>query len=76
MTRRDWWLGIGAVVVAILLHAAIPRYAWRDTSGPYRQAGLVMRIDRWTGHADVGRYDEHGRWEIFEQAATTDTTRR
>lgn len=44
MTRRDWWLGIGALVLAVLLHAALPRYTWQ--SGP---GGIPWRVDRWSG---------------------------
>ena len=51
MTRRDWWIGIAVVVVAILVHALIPRYEWRD----WRGAPLV-RVDRWTGTAVMGAY--------------------
>jgi hypothetical protein len=56
MTRRDWWLGIAAVVLALLVHAAVPRYDWRIAQG--RPA---IRIDRWLGRADVGGFDQ-GRW--------------
>ena len=64
MTRRDWWLGVGAVVAAVLLHAAIPRYTWREF-GP-RAPYLLVRLDRWTGHADLGSYDDNGRWARLE----------
>src|SRR5687768_15773279 len=30
MTRRDWWIGVVLIVVALLLHAALPRYEWRQ----------------------------------------------
>jgi len=56
MTRRDWWLGVAAVVLALLAHAAFPRYDWRNI-GPAPR----VRIDRWTGHAVVGSF-EHGVW--------------
>jgi hypothetical protein len=46
ITRRDWWLGILVLALALLAHAAIPRYEWRTTAMPL----LMMRIDRWTGH--------------------------
>jgi hypothetical protein len=55
MTRRDWWLGIGAIALVILLHAVFPRYEWRGEG-----TGLI-RIDRWTGSAVVGTW-EAGRW--------------
>jgi len=47
MTRWDWWVGIAAVVIAILLHAAFPRYESRHVAGM-----LFARIDRWTGTVD------------------------
>ena len=56
MTRRDWWLGVGAVVATILLHAFVPRYEWRNIG-----AAPVVRIDRWTGQAIRGTF-EAGRW--------------
>ncbi len=48
MTRRDWWLGVVAVVLAILVHAAIPRYRWQQRDRVY-----WVRIDRWTGTAEL-----------------------
>jgi len=56
LTRRDWWLGIGTVVAAILFHALMPRYEWRNI-GPLP----VVRVDRWTGAAIRGHF-EAGRW--------------
>jgi hypothetical protein len=58
MTRRDWWLGILAVVLAICLHALVPRYEWRGSPAPR------VRIDRWTGQAQVGRYVA-GQWRPY-----------
>lgn len=48
--RRDWWIGVSVITLALLLHAAFPRYEWR-------QQGIALwRIDRWTGTAaEVGR---------------------
>jgi hypothetical protein len=48
MTRRDWWIGIGVVTVALFFHAVLPRYeVVATTSGGY------ARFDRWTGQLDV-----------------------
>lgn len=44
VTRRDWWLGIGLLVVAVLAHAVWPRYEWSPRAGV-----AMIRIDRWTG---------------------------
>ena len=50
MTRRDWWLWLTFLTVALLLHAAIPacfpRYEYL-TFGP--ENADVLKIDRWTG---------------------------
>jgi len=56
MTRRDWWLGVAAVGIAILFHAAFPRYDWRGGG-----SAPLVRIDRWTSQVDhmrlyQGRY--------------------
>jgi len=66
MTRRDWWFGIGALVLAVLLHALLPRYEWRDPGGD--DVSIYVRIDRWTGRAEMGaffnkdRQHTSGRW--------------
>jgi len=58
MTKRDWWIGIALVVAALLAHAALPRYEWRETL-----AGRPgVRIDRWTGRAVWGVFADEGRW--------------
>ena len=48
MTRRDWWLGIAALVVAILMHAMLPRYQFFN--GP---SMFPLRGDRWTGRVEA-----------------------
>lgn len=51
MTTRHWWLGVGLLLSAILLHAAVPRYEWRTVAEhPYE----IIRVDRWTGRAELG----------------------
>ena len=57
MTRRDWWFGILCLVVGLLLHAALPRYDWRQVS-----AQGFVRIDHWTGTAEVGTFNAAGTW--------------
>jgi len=52
VTSREWWLGVAVPTLVILLHAAIPRYEYRSAGGsPF----LWMRIDRWTGQAQMGQ---------------------
>lgn len=57
ISRRDWWLGIAAVAIALLLHAALPRYDYRQVSGL-----AFVRIDRWTGGMVVGTLERGGTW--------------
>lgn len=47
ITRRDWWIGIAVIVLALLVHALVPRYDWRGSD-----PRILTRIDRWTGHAE------------------------
>lgn len=58
MTRRDWWIGIGLVVVALLLHAALPRYEWEN-----RGNGGWARVDRWTGDLRLAGVQNGEWWE-------------
>ena len=50
MTRRDWWLGVAVLAIAIVLHAAFPRYEWRTLDS------YVVRLDRWTGGAALSNW--------------------
>jgi hypothetical protein len=52
MSRRDWWLGVLAVVLALLFHAAFLRYEVRFSDG------RALRIDRWTGTFTRAYYDQ------------------
>ena len=42
MTRRDWWVGIVVLALAIVLHAAVPRYDWRSIRGVPMLCGYRM----------------------------------
>ena len=45
------WIGVSAVVLAVLLHASVPRYEWRTVAvDPFP----LIRTDRWLGTAEVG----------------------
>ena len=50
MTRRDWWFGIVLIVLAILVHALMPRYQFQIDQGETRT--YLYRIDRWTGEIE------------------------
>jgi hypothetical protein len=56
MRRRDWWIGVAVVVVALAAHTLVPRYEW--AVGPVPQA--VIRIDRWTGSTSVWAFNGTG----------------
>jgi len=60
IARRDWWVGIAAIALAVLLHALVPRYD-RHPSG----TGWWLRSDRWTGRADLARWYQ-GEWRVGE----------
>lgn len=76
MTRREYWIGIGVLVIAILLHAAWPRYEWRNPGGP--DPTVMVRIDRWHGSAQAGRFVRGGAWQPFTVPSSTidDTLRQ
>lgn len=64
MTRRDWWLGVALIVVAILVHAAMPRYEWQTFGSA---AAMRIRIDRWTGTMQLGAFTDY-RWVALRPA--------
>lgn len=58
VTGRAWWVGVTAIVLAILAHAAFPRYERHHAQGV-----VWVRSDRWTGRAEIGHFDAaHTRW--------------
>lgn len=67
ITRRDWWIGVGVILLALLAHAAIPRYEYRNHARP----GMFTRMDRWTGSAELVTVNsgERGRAEVREWGA-------
>lgn len=62
MNPRAWWTGVAALVLAILVHALVPRYEWRSV--PDRPFQLI-RIDRWLGRAEAGSVTNDGRWRAL-----------
>ena len=59
MTRRDWWLGVLLIVLALLVHGLVPRYDYRPLGNS--SLGAFSRFDRWTGGADVIAVTGRGR---------------
>lgn len=57
MNRKDFWWGVMLLLAGILVHAALPRYDYRPTDNK----AMFMRIDRWTGDAQLGVMAE-GPW--------------
>lgn len=53
MSRREWWIGIVLIGVALLGHVALPRYDVMVSDHAF------VRVDRWTGHVEVS----DGGWE-------------
>ncbi len=73
MTRLDWWLGVLLIVVALLVHALVPRYEWQT---PAESVAVAIRIDRWTGAAEWGSFratsnSRHRRWAPHPEAPQT-----
>ena len=67
MKARDWWLGVTAIVLAIVFHALFPRYDFRITTG-----GPAARIDRWTGDLQVAR---DGQWRSLTSVTDDELAR-
>jgi len=56
ITRRDWWIGVTLIVLALLVHGLVPRYDFRQ----FRDTTSWTRIDRWTGSAALFVVDRDG----------------
>ena len=61
MQRRDWWVGVFVLAAALLaiagaavFEALVPRYEWRMVPAS-SVSGRMVRIDRWTGEAQLFR---------------------
>jgi len=52
MTRRDWWLGVLVLALALVIHAALTRYEWM-LAGPPGGIQQLIQLDRWTGRAQM-----------------------
>ena len=64
MKRRDWWLGVLALSAALLVHALVPRYEWRQA-----KEAVFVRIDRWTGAAALGWWNDQRQWTSASRPA-------
>jgi hypothetical protein len=55
MTRPDWWLGIGLLVLAILVHGSFQRYEVVLPTGESARGEVtdIVRVDRWTGKVSI-----------------------
>lgn len=56
LTRLDWWLGLGLLVLGLFLHGIGPRYEWHAHPAATSR-GAYARFDRWTGEASIRFYD-------------------
>ena len=70
MTRVDWWIGVMVIVGGLLVHGLMPRYEWR--AGAAENPQMLIRIDRWTGAAELGRIQaptepQPGVWTSFRK---------
>jgi hypothetical protein len=59
MARRDWYIGVLLLALALLAHALVPRYEWQAVAGEPRQ---LIRVDRWTGTAEHGTVYSRQGW--------------
>ena len=57
ISRREWWIGIVLVMLAILVHALVPRYEYQRV-GP--SGAVWIRVDLWTGRAQVAALTADG----------------
>ena len=51
MTRRDLYLAVAIMAMALIGHAMLPRYDWRHVGESSIGGERFVRIDRWTGDA-------------------------
>ena len=71
ISRREWWIGVVLVVLAVLAHALVPRYEYQH-SGPGSIAWV--RVDRWTGRALSTTLTTDGIMRIEEGKTTVAST--
>ena len=57
-------LVFATAAIGLLLHAAVPRYDWREVDNP----AVLLRIDRWTGATELGTVrSDWGRWASLRE---------
>jgi hypothetical protein len=67
MTTRLWLvvLVVGLLAIAVVSKPLFPRYEWRASR---EYTNEMVRIDRWTGQADVGLLRaDWGRWVSYTE---------
>lgn len=57
------------IAIAVLVHALLPRYEWRDPGGDNPR--VYVRVDRWTGRAQLGEFIHlegapAGAWQSYD----------
>ena len=70
ISRREWWIGVVLVVLAILVHALVPRYEYQHDPGSI----AWVRVDRWTGLALATTLTTDGIMRIEEGKTTVEST--
>lgn len=66
MRPIHWWAGVSVLAVVVILHALFPRYEWRSVA---QVPDALIRVDRWTGAAQVGAFRaDWGRWVSVAEA--------
>jgi len=60
MPQREawWWTLLVVILCALLAHAFLPRYEWREVR---EQSGIsILVYDKWSGRMQRAVYDDKG----------------
>lgn len=63
MTRMAVFVLTLALILSALIVRLVPRYEIRDASP------LLIRVDRWTGHAELANYNRPASWLHIRKTA-------
>lgn len=58
-----WFALFGVIVLAVFIHAMLPRYEWK-TAGDEKSLSVVV-YDRWTGRIQRAVYDNNGALNVM-----------